>query len=401
MKIIRDRVTNDLHILRIDDDQTRYFESLWSIPEGITYNAYLLTTSEKVILFDSWKHAFADHFIEALREVVDPRDIDYIVVQHMEQDHSGAIPKVLAINGNRAEVLSHPLSEWMFKSFYGLSPRFRALKDGEELSLGEKKVRFIFGPWLHWPETIMSFLPDDGVLLSCDAFGAFSIPPTVFDDDQGITSAYYKHVRKYVVNIIGHYNDFIMKGVEKLNNQCIWPKIIAPGHGLVFKNSPQLIVDYYSKIAKGIAEKDKVIIIYDSMYGQVAKGMSVAIDELRKSGIKPVIYRFSDVEHSDPGEAIPEIIDSQAMIIGASTYENDIFPYIRYVLDLIADKIKVGKPVLTMSSHGWGGITASRISKRLGEAGFKEVDSIDYRGQPMDKDLERIRKGVSMLLAAH
>jgi len=397
MRTIKEKIARDLYLLRVDDDRTRYFESIWNIPEGVTYNAYLLSTGDKVLLFDSWKRAYADRFIELLREIVDPRDIDCIVVHHMEQDHSGALPKILETNGNRAEVWGHPLSEWMFKSFYDMSPRFRTLKDGEEIALGEKEIRFVYCPWLHWPETMMSFMPDDGVLLSGDAFGAFSMPSTIFDDDEN-TSGYYKHVRKYLVDVIGNYSKHILNALGKLSEQRISPKIVAPAHGLVFKNRPELILDYYSKLASGIAEKGKVTVVYDSMYGSVERGISAAIDELKKRGANPAVYRFVDVESADIGEAVPEIIDSQAMIIGASTYENDTFPCMRYMLDLIVDKIKVGKPVLTMASHGWGGITASKIAKRLGEAGFKAVDSVDFRGQPTQVDIERIRKGVGLLL---
>lgn len=206
-----DRVVEDLYIFRIDDDETNYFEALWSIPEGVTYNWYLLLSGDKTVLFDGWKREYAGKLVEILREVADPRDVDYVVVHHMEQDHSGSLPKILEVNGGRAEVLGHPLTGRMIRAFYGLNPRFRGVKDGESFLVGGKTLRFLYTPWLHWPETIMTYIVEDAVLLSCDAFGSFSIPPALFDSDEQVVSDYFKHVRKYVVDIVGRYSDYKLR----------------------------------------------------------------------------------------------------------------------------------------------------------------------------------------------
>ena len=397
MRTFVKKITEDLYLLRIDDDQTKYFEALWSIPEGVTYNAYLLITSDKVVLFDSWKRTYENEFIKCLEKVVDLKDIDYIVIHHMEQDHSGAIPKVLEINGNKAEVWGHPLVKKMLESFYGISPKFKALADGEEISVSGKKLQFIRTPWLHWPETIMTFISDDQILLSGDAFGGFSTPPTIIDDEK-VVSEYLEHVRKYVVTIVGHYSEHILKAVEKLRTSGLTFKIIAPAHGLVFKNNPGLIVDYFVKLAKGIPEKNKIVVVYSSMYGSVEKAILAAVEELEKNNFKPVIHKFTDTEQSNIGDVISNIVDAQAVIIGAATYEGDVFPYIRYLLDLLDKKVKLEKPVLVISSYGWGGVAGLKISKKLSESGFKVVDKIEFHGQPSESDLENVKRSVRSLI---
>lgn len=355
-------------------------------------------TDNETILFDTWKHAYREEFIESLKTVINPKNIDCMVIHHMEPDHSGAIPKVLELSGNKTEVWGHPLVRDMLKSFYGISPKFRALMDGEKVTIGDKMFRFIYTPWLHWPETMMTFILDHGVLLSGDAFGGFSIPLTIFDDDERVVSDYLVHVRKYVVNIVGHYIDRILKAADKLREKKVSPKIIAPAHGLIFKNNPEAILNYYIDLAKGSPEKGKIAVIYSSMYGSVEKAISLAIDELKRNGVNPVIHKFTDMERLEISEAISDVIDAEAVIIGAATYENDVFPYMKHLLEVLVAKVRVGKPVLVISSYGWGGVAGLKISKKLSEAGFKVLEKVEFRGQPKREDLEKVKRGVKSLL---
>lgn len=397
VKTYVEKVTNELYLLRVDDEKTRYFEALWEIPEGITYNSYVLVDS-KVVLFDSWKNIYTDKFIETLRKVVDPKDIDYIVIHHTEPDHSGAIPRVLELNGNRAEVWGHPLARSMLESFYGITVKFRSLKDGEEIQVGNKKLKFVFTPWLHWPDTIITLIVDDSVLLTCDPFGGFSIPTTIFDDDEEVVNNYMKYVSKYVITIVGNYRDYIIKAVDKLKSLNITPKIIAPAHGLIFKNRPDSIINHYIKLAKGTPQKNKVIVLYSSMYGFVEKAVKIAINELAIQGIRPLVFKFTDVERSDIGEVVSEINNADAVIIGTATYEADVFPYMNYILDILTKKVKLAKPVLILTSCGWGPVAGARASEKLKKAGYRVIDVIDFRGQPKGSDIDRIRNGVRLLI---
>ena len=350
------------------------------------------------MLFDSWKAVFAEKFLETLRKIVDLRDIDYIVVHHMEPDHSGSIPKVLKENGNKAEVLGHPLAKGMLESFYGIKPKFKAVKDGEVLEAG-RKLRFIYAPWLHWPETIMTFIEDLGVLLTCDAFGGFSIPSSIFDEEN-VLDKYLPYVRKYIIDIVGHYSSYILKAVDKLKSLNISPKVIAPAHGLAFKNNPSAIIDYYVKVAKGEPTEGKVTVVYGSMYGFVRKAISVILDELEKRGFKSVVHAFTDKVQANMGDILADVIDSEAVVLGAATYEAEVFPLMMYFAELLSRKIKVSKPVLVVSSYGWRGVADKRLSAKLSEAGFNVVDVVEFRGAVRDSDVAKLRESVSKLIDA-
>lgn len=400
MKTYVKEIVDDLYLLRIDDYETRYFEALWSIPEGITYNAYLLKAGDKHILFDTWKHTYSEEFIEELRKIVDPREIDYLVIHHMEQDHSGTIPRILEFSGDRVEVIGHRLVENMLESFYGVRPRFRGVADGEEIVVGGERLVFFHAPWLHWPETIITYIPSKGVLLTGDVFGGFSIPRGVFDDDEANLPRYLNYTRKYIIDVIGHYSEYIVRNIEKLAKQNISPRIIAPAHGLIFRRDLNLIQEFYVKTARGEAEKGKVTVIYGSMYGAVEKAVKAAVEELSKAGMKPVIHEFTDKNASNIGDILADVINSEAVVIGASTYESDINPNISHVIDMMIWKVKTVKPVLVISSYGWGGVAGTKISRRLEEAGFRIVEKIEFRGSPTEGDLDDIKKGVRELLKA-
>lgn len=394
-KVIVEKVIDNLYVLRLDDDKVKYFESLWYIPEGITYNAYLLLTENSVVLFDTWKHTYINEFIEALNKLVDIKDITHIVVHHMEPDHSGCLPKILELNNYRAKVLGHILTGRMIKSFYGIEPKFKEVKDGEETVIDGLRLRFIHTPWLHWPETIMTYIEDYEVLLSGDAFGGFSIPKTVFDEDDEVVSNYLPYVRKYVATIIGHYKERVVKNISKIVELGISAKVVAPLHGLIWCKLPKTIIDYYLKLAKATPDK-KILVIYSSMYGFVEKAVIEAIKEVKKQGFNVKVFKFTDTYYDNVGDLIGEAIDSAGIMIGTATYESSIFPYMNYVAQLLVQKIGAQKPVLIISCYGWGGVAGKQLLRILSK-NFKVIDIIEFNGTPSTDVLEKIRKGVEKL----
>jgi flavorubredoxin len=393
MDVSIEKITDEIHLLRMDDDRVEHFEALWRIPEGITYNAYLMRVGNTTLLFDGWKKEYQDEFVDALSELVDPRDIDYIVVHHMEPDHSGTLRKILEENGYRATVLGHRMVGRLMKSFYGLDgAKFRAVEDGEEIEIEDKRLRFTHVPWLHWPDSIFSYL--DGVLFTCDAFGGYSIPKAIFDES-GV-SDYLPFVRKYIVNIVGRYKEQIVKNIQKVVNSGITPKIILPSHGLLWKN-PQKIINYYLDVANGVPEKGKVLVVYSSMYGFVEEAANTAIKELERQGYKPKVLKFTDKAQDNFSDIISEAADSEAIVLGTATYEMDVFPLMRYVVGLLIEKANYDKPVLILSSYGWGGAAVKVLREMFSGSSFRVVDSIEFGGEAQE---EKIREGVKNLLGA-
>ncbi len=393
-----DRITSEFYILRLDDNETKYFEALWYIPEGVTYNSYLLVTADGAVLFDTWKATYADLFVETLRKVIDLRDLKYIVIHHMEPDHSGALPKLLNECCYKPTLVGHPLVKNMLSSFYGIEAPFRAVRDLDTLVVGNTNLRFIYIPWLHWPETIATYIENLRALLTCDAFGGFGVLPALFDDDDSIVEKYLPMVRKYVVTVVGHYREHIVKNIEKIRKIGIDIGIVAPSHGLVWRRRPYTVIDYYARLAKAEPMERKVVVVYSSMYGFVEQSINIVLEELSKRGFAARVFAFRDRERAEVSDIISEAIDAYAIVVGASTYENKLFPEIEHVLRLLVHKVNAEKPLLVLSTYGWGSVAENRVKNLLEGSRFRLIDVVSIRGRLQKDDVERIRKAVTKLL---
>lgn len=393
-------VTDNLYLLRIDDRKTRFFEGLWEIPEGITYNAYVLVTSEGAVIFDTWKAGFAEDFIEAVREVTPLSKVKYLVLHHGEPDHTGSVPKLLEAvekEGGSVTVLGHPMIKGMIESMYGVKPSFKPVRDGETLEIGGIQLLFIYTPWLHWPETIMTFIPEYKALLSCDAFGAYSLPEKLFDDEASLEN-YEAHVRKYVVTVIGRFREHIIKAIEKLGSRGIQPSIIAPSHGIVWRKSPEHIIALYEKLGRGEPTKGKVVVIYGSMYGFVKAIVKEAVRMLEERGFNVKVFGFTDSTHPPVSDVLSEIGDAEALVIGASTYEGGVLPSIENVLSLIKKKARYkGRLALIIGAYGWAPSAGKIVKKELEEAGYTVIGPVEVKGRAQDEDIAVIEKLVDEL----
>ncbi|EEB73271.1 FprA family A-type flavoprotein [Thermococcus sp. AM4] len=392
----------ELYIIRIDDDEIKYFEATWYIPEGITYNAYLMKLKDAVVLFDTTKADYADLFLEKLRELVNPEEITHIIVHHTEPDHSGALPKVLEANGYRAQVIGTAFARNLLEGFYGkdVVRNFKVVKDGEEMSIGGKTFRFITVPWLHWPDTMITYVVEDRLIFSCDAGGGYSIPETIDDSDEEVVQRYLPYVTKYIVTVIGHYHKYIVQNIKKLKNLGIVEdaKMILPGHGIAWCHNPRRIFEFYERVGAGVPEKDKVLVVYDSMYGFVERRMEIVLDELKKLGKKPVVYRFTDREAPAVSDILGEVPSAEAIIIGASTFEAEIHPRIRYTLFEILDKANYEKPVLIVGAYGWGGVAGRKIETLITRSKFDHVATVESKGMPSEEDEAKLREAVRKLV---
>lgn len=401
-KTLVTEVRPGFYLLRIDDDQIKYFEGLWYIPEGITYNAYLLKTSQGYILFDAWKHVYSKQFIETLRKIVDPKEIKYLVVHHMEPDHSGSIKELLEINPE-ITVLGHPMVRGMLESFYNVKPRFKPVKDNELLEIGEYKLRFIYTPWLHWPETIMTYIENLHILLSCDAFGSYSITDKIYDTELSPEEheKYMFYTRKYIATVIGHYAEWVEKALKKIESLNINIEIIAPSHGLLWKN-PGTVIKYYHLWSKGtsVSGVKKIVVIYSSMYGFVDKAVAEAIKVLEEKKAFYKVYRFLDSYRDKYSDLLADLLNASAMIIGTATYEASIFPLMRYLLDLIIEKIPKNKKALIITNYGWGGAAGKKIKELLSNSGFEVVDVVEFRAGQIHKYRDKIIEATNKLLEA-
>ncbi|ASJ04747.1 FprA family A-type flavoprotein [Thermococcus barossii] len=393
----------ELYIIRVDDDRIKYFEATWDIPEGITYNAYLMKLDGATVLFDLSKREYTELFMEALEKLVDPEEITHVVIHHTEPDHTGALPTFLEANGYKAKLIGTNFAKRFLEGFYGekVVENFHIIKDGEEMRIGGKTFRFITVPWLHWPDTMITYAVEDRLIFSCDAGGGYGIPKTIDDSDEEVVREYLPHVTKYIVTVIGHYHKYIVQNIKKLKGLGILKeaRMILPGHGLIWRKNPARIFEHYEAVGAGKVTKGKVLVLYDSMYGFVERRMEIVLNELRKHGLKPVVYRFTDKEAPAVSDILGEVPDSEAIIIGASTYEAEIHPRIRYALYEIVDKANYEKPVLIVGAFGWAGVAGKKIETLITRSKFDHVDTVESRGMPRPEDEERLREGVRKLVA--
>ncbi len=365
-----------LYLLRVDDAYTRFFESLWEIPEGITYNAYLLKTSGGAVLFDGWKRPFASLLVELLESLVGPDELRYIVVSHAEPDHSGSLEDILRY-APRARVLGHPMAAKLLRAYPRAVERFTPVKDGERIVIGGEELVFIYTPWLHWPETIVTWLPKRKVLVSCDIFGGYGIPRGVFDDECTRWSEAVRAMEKYVVTVIGHYSQWIEKNLAKLEAQGVEPSIIAPGHGLVWRSQPRRVVEIYRKLGRGEPVEKKVTVIYASMYGTIESIVKTLVCRLAEKGYETSVYGFTDSTRPPVSEVLVDAAASESLVVAAPTYEASLHPLVEHVLREVCWKTRGGgRRAAVLSTYGWGGVAAKKAKEILESCGYRVVEAI-------------------------
>lgn len=400
--ILLNRIDKELYAIKVIDKDTFFFESLWEIPERVSYNSYLLLTNEGAVVFDTVKSRYAVDYIETIKSIVDPRDIRYIVIHHMEPDHSGAIKELLS--NYKPTVLGHPLTRGMLQSFYGVNPEFKPVQDGAIIKVGEFSFRFIHAPWQHWPETILTLVEEKSYLFSCDLFGSYGRFSNIYLDELSSEEKkkYEKLYVKYYANVVGSFRDWTLKAVEKL--RAIRDKVreIHPAHGLSLRDRD---IDWglakYSILGRGEYLKGKVAIVYTSMYGFVDDAAKYVISSLERRGIHPVVYVFNDHHRDNVSELLGDVYESEALVFLTSTYEADMFPLAKHMLELILKKTPVRK-VLLIGVYGWGGKTSQALQKilqekRAGSTGIT-VETVEFKAGELYKAKENIENALDNVL---
>ncbi|HEV51062.1 MAG TPA: FprA family A-type flavoprotein [Thermoprotei archaeon] len=393
--IIRN-VSKSVTLLRLNDTDVKYFEANWHIPEGITYNAYVIKGKDGAVLIDLWKQKYSDLFLEALKQVVEPAEIRYVVVNHAEPDHTGALEAFSEVNPN-AIVVAFPIAESLLRAKYNFKNQFKSLKNDESLSLSDITLKFIYTPWVHWPETMMTYYEQERILFTCDAFGSYSIPDGV--DDQVADKEYERYSEKYLVTVIGSYRDNLLKNIEKLNLEGIKPAIIAPSHGLIWSKNPERVIQLYTRWARGESDEKKAVIIYASMYGSIESVVKKIKDSL--PGVNFKTFAFTDNKRDDIEDALTEANGAKVVVIASPTYEVGPHPSIAQLIDIFSMKMKgLNKPTVLLTSYGWSSTADKRNLKAMQDAGFKVIDQATFKEKIAENDLKRIVSSISAALSS-
>jgi flavorubredoxin len=375
--IVVEEVKPGVQVYKLLDSKTRFFESLWEIPEGITYNAYFVETNSGFLLIDGWKRGFGGLLVEELGKRGVLGRITRLIVNHMEPDHSGSIPEILSARPG-LKVLGHPLTGRLLKDFYGFAGEFKPVQDGGVLEEGGLRLRFLHAPWLHWPETIVTHVEDLKVVFPCDVLGGYGAYREIFlrqlsGEGRG---RYVKLAKKYFANVLGHYRDFVLKSLLKLREAVSKSDVVAPGHGLILDRGDALeILSLYEKWIR--RDSRKILVLYASMYGFTREAASRLAKVLGELGFEVVVYGFNDYERPLVSELVSEAMDARGLLVAAPAYENQIYPTIRYVLDIIAHK--TGCPrVFFLHVYGWGSRVVDAKSM-LGELKCSATEAVDFK----------------------
>ncbi len=378
-------INRNIFWIGVNDTQTRLFEGLWLIEkEGISYNSYLIK-DEKTVLIDLCKEVFQDEYLQELESLVDLAKIDYLVVNHMEPDHSGALAAFHA-RAPQATILATRKAVGMIKDFAGITENVRVVNDGEQLRLGEKVLTFYTAPMVHWPETMLTYESSSGTLFSCDAFGGYGIlPDGIFDDDYPDISMYEHESLRYFANIVAAFSKPVINAVEKLSGLTL--KIVAPSHGLVWRKSPQRIIDLYLKWSGYSKEESEkaVTVLHGSMYGNTTALLPSIVSGLERANIPYTTYNINLTHIS---YILPDLWQNQGVMIGAPTYEGTIFPTMASVLQMAEYKRIFNKDAAYFGSYGWGGGAMRYMKAQCETLKWNLRASFEFPGSPGKRDFE-------------
>lgn len=368
----------------VNDRTTDLFEGLWPISEeGVSYNSYLINDEKKAII-DMTKAFKGDEYFSHLDEVTDISKIDYIIVNHMEPDHSGLIRTMRRISPH-VKILGSAKTKEMLETFFSITDNVYAVNDGDELSLGKRTLKFISTPFLHWPETIMTYETTNRILFSCDAFGGYgAFHGTIFDDECNNFDFYENEALRYYVNIVANYSSRVLAAIEKLKGLSI--EVIAPSHGLVWRKNISKIISLYKKWAEYATTKTEpgITLIYGSMYGHTEIMMNAVAQGISQVGVPLKIF---DAARSHVSYILPSLWTQAGVMIGAPTYEVSLFPPVADVLNAAAHKHIKHKKAAYFGSFGWSGGALRILRNIIGPLKWNLEDTLEFMGAPTEKNI--------------
>jgi len=376
----------------VNDTETPLFEGLWLIPEGVSYNSYLIIGSEKTALIDSVNEKSSLEHFEKISKLTDLSNIDYLIINHMEPDHTSAVPSFLE-KAPKAKVVFTPIAQTIFKKFYGFDPAAVIVKGDEtEISLGNKTLRFLQTPWLHWPETMSTYLKEDKILFCCDVFGAFKKLPTdaILESDIDMANQnIHECSQKYFASVFNGQREWILKAIEKFSQRNLEIKVLAPSHGPVYTDNAVQTMHKWASWSRGNYTKT-VVVPYGSMYGFTAKLLNAIGEGVKEAGGKVLSFNLSEDNAVD---ALTALVEAPALIVGSSTYEHEIFPKVADFLNLLKTKKFSNRCASVFGSFGWSGEATRKISEELTKLGFDVVDQpLSVFGSPTEEDLRKARE---------
>ena len=360
------KILENIYWVGAVDWNIRHFHGFtYSTHRGTTYNAYLII-DKKTALIDSVYSPFAEDMIEKIK-VINPSKIDYVVANHVETDHSGAIREILKLAPKAKVIGTARCKEGLQKHYFG-NWDFQIVKTGDEINLGERSLKFIEAPMLHWPDSMFTYIEKDALLLSNDAFGQHLATSKRFDDEVD-EKILMEEAAKYYANILWPFSQLVIRKIEEVQKLGLKISMIAPSHGIIWRGNPMKIVDAYLKWAKGEAEK-KVLVVYDTMWGSTEKMAKAIVDGISSEGVEALVFRLP---FSDRGDIIGELLGAKGILVGSSTINNGVLPTVAPFLEEMQGLRPRNKVAAAFGSYGWGGGAVKTIEESLEKASMEIV----------------------------
>jgi len=373
----------------IDWDR-RLFDELIPLPDGTSYNAYLVKGSEKTALLDTVDPTKTEVLIDNLVKLGTDR-IDYIVAHHAEQDHSGSIPDILTLYPD-AKVVTNPKCKGMLIDLLNISEdKFITIDDGQTLSLGDKTLQFVYIPWVHWPETIGTYLQEDKIFFPCDFFGSHLATSSLFVDDEPVV---YEAAKRYYAEIMMPFRTPIRKNLEKI--KALEIEMVAPSHGPIY-DKPEFIIDAYNDWVSDQV-KNEVVLPYISMHDSTRKMVEYFVDALIERGITVKQFNLSV---TDIGKLAISLVDAATIVLGSPTVLTGAHPGVAYACILANALRPKTKFASIIGSYGWGGRCSEQITQLIPNLKVELLEPVIAKGCPKDDDFMALEKLADEILAKH
>lgn len=372
-----------------NDRRLEQFENLFPLTNGVSYNSYLIL-DEKTAIIDTVDDAITDQYLENIAHLLQGRDLDYLVINHMEPDHCGNIENLVKMYPN-VKVVGNTKSFTLFHQFYNMdiSANQMLVKEGDELNLGEHNLKFVFAPMVHWPEVMMNLETTKGILFAADAFGTFgALAGNLFDDEIDYANLYIDEARRYYSNIVGKFGAQVQAVFKKLAGQEI--NMICSLHGPIFRTDINLIMGLYDKWSKYEPEKEGVVIFYGSMYGNTANTADTLANKLAQRGVSDI--RVYDVSKTHPSYIISDIFKYSHLVAAAPTYNMGLYyPMDNLLHEMAALGVK-NRKVALIGNHSWASAALKSMTEQFSAMKNMEIigDSIDIKSRLKDSDEEKL-----------
>ena len=376
-------ILKDIYWVGAIDWNIRDFHG-YSVDRGTTYNAFLLM-DDKITLFDTVKKGFKGDLLENIRKIIDPTKIDYVVVNHVEMDHSSLVPEIVELVQPEKIFCSEMGKKNLLAHFHTENWPYEVVKTGDSISLGKRTVQFIETRMLHWPDSMFSYIPGDRLLISSDAFGQHLATTERFDDEVDL-SLLLGHAAKYYANIILPYSNLVQKLLAQVKEINLAVDMIAPDHGLIWRKNPGKILECYDEWSQQ-RSKLKALVIYDTMWHSTEMMAQAIMEGLVEEGVSA---RSFDLAVSHRSDIITEVLDAGALIIGSSTLNNGMLPHMADLLHYMRGLRPANKIGAAFGSYGWSGEAVKLINTIMEEMKFRVLDpGIRVQYVPTQDDLKK------------